>query len=127
MPLNLGHGICRQVKLRELHDEYFSWRQEELSEMTARRRLRVVQGSSNMLLVGESIGPAPACLEDVMTALSIPDVRVPRTIKQGMPVLLLGLSGCACLTKCAVLGDDVSAASDAVLTSLACIMRKNVR
>jgi len=32
-----------QVKLRQLHDDHFSWRHEELCEATARQRLSVLQ------------------------------------------------------------------------------------
>ena len=34
-----------QVKLRQLHDDHFSWRHEELCEATARQRLSVLQVS----------------------------------------------------------------------------------
>mmetsp|Transcript_57241 Transcript_57241/g.134771 ORF Transcript_57241/g.134771 Transcript_57241/m.134771 type:complete len:1162 (+) Transcript_57241:381-3866(+) len=68
-----------QLKLKELHDSYLSWRQESLFEATARDRLKILQTSSNMLLVGEDLGMlSPACLPKVLADLAIPGLRIPR-------------------------------------------------
>jgi len=72
----LGHDW--QIKLKELHDAYFSWRQEDLCEATARESLRHLLAASNMLLCGEDMGPGPACLPRVLSDMSIPGLRIPR-------------------------------------------------
>ena len=75
----LDHSLKRD--LEKLYINYFYERQDYLWAENALRKLRVMQGTTDMLICGEDLGMIPDCAIGVLDALSILSLCVQRMSK----------------------------------------------
>lgn len=71
-----------QYQLKQLYNDYFFVRQDELWAEQATGILRALKVSTNMLICGEDLGMVPACVPEVMYQLGILSLEVQRMPKQ---------------------------------------------
>jgi len=62
----------------ELYQDYFFHRQEDLWRKKSMLKLPMMKNATDMLVIGEDLGMIPACVPDVMNALSIIGMRIQR-------------------------------------------------
>ncbi|EME29203.1 4-alpha-glucanotransferase [Galdieria sulphuraria] len=62
----------------ELYEDYFFHRQDDLWRKKSMLKLPMMKNSTGMLVIGEDLGMIPACVPDVMNALSIIGMRIQR-------------------------------------------------
>eukprot|EP00188_Purpureofilum_apyrenoidigerum_P001435 Plantae.Rhodophyta-Purpureofilum_apyrenoidigerum.ctg17863.p1 GENE.Plantae.Rhodophyta-Purpureofilum_apyrenoidigerum.ctg17863~~Plantae.Rhodophyta-Purpureofilum_apyrenoidigerum.ctg17863.p1 ORF type:complete len:411 (+),score=74.75 Plantae.Rhodophyta-Purpureofilum_apyrenoidigerum.ctg17863:2-1234(+) len=62
----------------ELHDEFFSKRQDELWKREGMKKLPMLKSASDMLVCAEDLGMVPACVAEVLEETSIIGLRVQR-------------------------------------------------
>ena len=71
-----------QLKLRDLHDDYFYQRQEGHWRDLGMRKLPVIKSASDMLICGEDLGMIPKCVPEVMAKLDILTLEIERMPKR---------------------------------------------
>jgi 4-alpha-glucanotransferase len=69
-------------RLKELYEDYFYKRQEKLWRKEGRKKLSVLKKATNMLVCGEDLGMAPACVPAVLKELKILSLEVQRMPKK---------------------------------------------
>ncbi|KAK4535421.1 hypothetical protein CDCA_CDCA05G1446 [Cyanidium caldarium] len=72
-----------QHKLRQLYEDYFFRRQEDLWRRKALEKLPMMKSATEMLVCGEDLGMLPNCVFDVLDGLSILGLRVQRMPDDG--------------------------------------------
>jgi hypothetical protein len=64
--------------LRQLHDNYFYYSNDDLWADAARKRLPVLMDATDMLMCGEDLGFVPSCVPAVMHELGVIGLRIQR-------------------------------------------------
>eukprot|EP00871_Galdieria_phlegrea_P003197 jgi/Galph1/3879/GphlegSOOS_G2529.1 len=64
--------------LYELYNDYFFYRQDMLWRQKSMQKLPMMKNSTGMLVIGEDLGMIPACVPDIMNALSLIGMRIQR-------------------------------------------------
>ena len=71
----------QQQKLKNLYNDYFFRRQDDLWRKEALQKLPYLKRVTNMLVCGEDLGMVPACVPDVMKQLGLLSLEIQRMPK----------------------------------------------
>jgi 4-alpha-glucanotransferase len=80
--------VWQQTRMRELYNNYFFERQDEMWQTEALQKLPALKFATDMLVCGEDLGLVPACVPNVMHRTGLLSLEVQRMPKDpGVPFL----------------------------------------